>query len=333
MKTYKVAILGACGIVGSTMIQVLRERKLSISELCLYDAGQSVGKEVDFNGQTVKVRESSPQMFDEGIEIALFAVDGPISKKYAPIAAAKGVLVIDNSSAWRMDPEVPLVVPEVNASDIFKHKGIIANPNCSTIQAMVALYPLHKKYGIQRVIYTTFQSVSGAGVGGIADLERTLKGELPQQFPLPIAGNAIPQIDSFGDEGYTGEEYKLINETKKILHAPDMKITATTVRIPVKIGHSESVNLTFNNPFELAELRQVLETAPGIVIQDDTEKNIYPTPREIAGTDPVYVGRIRRDFSAENSLNLWIVADNVRKGAATNAVQIAEAYMGAGTNK
>jgi len=320
----KVGILGACGMVGGTMLQVLRERNLPISQLYLFDVAATAGTQVEFMGKTITVEESTMDIFDRGLDICLFAVDGPISKKYAPIAAEKGCVVIDNSSAWRMEPGVPLVVPEVNAPDIFTHKGIIANPNCSTIQAMVALFPLHKAFGIKRVIYSTYQSVAGAGVAGIADLKRTANGEAPQVFPYPIAGNVIPRIDVFEDNGYTGEEMKMILETKKILHAPDMAVTATTVRVPVEIGHSESINLEFEKPYELDEVRRILENAPGIIVQDDREKDFYPTPKLIAGTDEVYVGRIRRDFSAENALNMWVVADNVRKGAATNAVQIAQ---------
>ncbi|MCL1844245.1 MAG: aspartate-semialdehyde dehydrogenase [Defluviitaleaceae bacterium] len=327
MKTYKVGILGACGMVGGTMLQVLEKRKLPVSELYLFDVGAAVGTVVEFNGKNVMVEESTPSVFDRGIDICLFAVDGPISKKLAPIAAEKGCLVIDNSSAWRMEPDVPLIVPEVNGEDIFKHKGIISSPNCSTIQAMVALYPLHKAFGIKRVIYSTYQSVAGAGVAGIADLRGTIAGEEPKCFPYPIAGNIIPRIDVFGENGYTGEETKMIEETKKILHAPTMKITATTVRVPVEIGHCESINLEFEKPYELEEVRRILQNSPGIVVQDDKEKDFYPTPRLVAGTDEVYVGRIRRDFSAENALNIWVVADNVRKGAATNAVQIAERFI------
>ena len=327
MKTYKLGILGACGMVGGTMLKVLEERDLPISELYLFDVGPAVGKTVEFKGKTVTVEESALDIFDRGIDICLLAVDTPISKKYAPVAAEKGCVIIDNSSAWRMDANVPLVVPEVNGEDIFTNKGIIASPNCSTIQAMVALSPLHKAFNIKRIIYSTYQSVSGAGVAGIQDLQRTLKGEEPQCFPYAIAGNVVPRIDVFGDDGYTGEESKMIEETRKILHAPDMKITATTVRVPVEIGHSESINITFEKPFELEEVRKILESAPGIVVKDDPANDIYPTPKQIAGTDQVYVGRIRRDFSAENSLNIWVVADNVRKGAATNAVQIAERFI------
>ena len=315
-----IAIIGATGAVGRTMLKVVQERKLPFDNLNLFSSARSAGMQID--GFTVE--ELTPQSFDRGIDIALFSAGGAISKEYCPIAASKGCVAIDNSSAWRMDPEVPLIVPEVNPDDILKHKGIIANPNCSTIQAVVALAPLHQAYGLKRVIYTTFQSVSGAGNNGIADLERTIKGEAPQHFPYPIAGNCIPHIDAFNDDGYTFEELKMINETQKILNASNIKITATTVRVPVAVGHSESVNVTFEKDFDLDELRRILEDAPGIVVKDDVKNKVYPTPLECAGTDPVYVGRIRRDYSADNSLNFWVVADNVRKGAATNAVQIAE---------
>ena len=308
-------------MVGRTILQVLSERKLPIKNLYLFASARSAGKTLEFNGQKLTIEELTPQSFDRDIDFALFSAGGSTSKEYAPIAAKKGCIVIDNSSAWRMDNSVPLVVPEVNAADISSHKGIIANPNCSTIQAVVALYPLHKAYNIRRIVYTTFQSVSGAGNKGIADLKRTLQGEEPQHFPYPIASNCIPHIDVFNEDGYTAEEIKMIKETRKIMHAPEIQITATTVRVPVEIGHSESINIQFEKPFELEEVYHILKSAPGIVLHKDS----YPTPREIAGTDPVYVGRVRRDFSAPNSLNLWVVADNIRKGAATNTVQIAEA--------
>lgn len=327
MKKYKIGILGACGMVGGTMLKVLEERDLPVEALYLFDVGPAVGTKKQFKGNDVIVEESTLGIFDRGIDICLFAVDSPISKKYAPIAAEKNCIVIDNSSEWRMNAGVPLVVPEVNGEDIFTNKGIISSPNCSTIQALVAISPLHKAFGIKRIVYSTYQSVSGAGVAGISDLARTNKGEAPQCFPYPIAGNVIPRIDVFEEDGYTGEEVKMMKETRKILHAPDMKVTATTVRVPVEIGHSESINLTFEKPFELDEVRKVLENAPGIVVQDDPASELYPTPLKAAGTDQVYVGRIRRDFSAENSLNIWVAADNVRKGAATNAVQIAERIM------
>jgi len=318
------AIVGATGMVGQTMLQVIKERKLPFENLYLFASARSAGKKIAFEGKTLTIEELTPNSFDRGIDIALFSAGGGTSKEYAPIAAKKGCVVIDNSSAWRMDPDVPLVVPEVNPDDIKKHRGIISNPNCSTIQAVVALNPLHKAFGIKRVIYTTFQSVSGAGNKGRDELERTARGGAPQNWPYPIADNCIPHIDSFGDDGYTFEEVKMIKETQKIMNAPDMLITATAVRVPVSVGHSESINITFKNPFEAADVLRILEEAPGIVVQDDPANKVYPTPKEAAGTDPVYVGRIRRDFSADNSLNMWVVADNVRKGAATNAVQIAE---------
>ena len=319
-----VAVVGASGMVGETMLKILAERKFPIDKLYLFSSARSAGKKVNFNNNTYAIEELKANSFDRDIDIALFSAGGGVSKEFAPIAAKNGCVVIDNSSAWRMDKEVPLVVPEVNPEDVAQHKGIIANPNCSTIQAVVALNPLHKAYGIRRIIYTTFQSVSGAGNKGIADLKRTLNDEAPQHFTYPIAGNCIPHIDSFSEDGYFFEEIKMINETRKILHAPDIKITATAVRVPVEVGHSESINLSFNKPFEVSDLRKLLEESPGVTVLDDIKNNIYPTPREAAGKDDVFVGRIRRDFSEENSVNLWVVSDNVRKGAATNAVQIAE---------
>ena len=331
-----IAIVGATGMVGQTLLQVIEERKLPFKNLYLFASARSHGKKVELGDKTYVIEELTPNSFDRGIDIAIFSAGGATSKEYAPIAKAKGCVVIDNSSAWRMDPEVPLVVPEVNPKDIEWHKGIIANPNCSTIQAVVALNPLHLELTIDRIIYTTFQSVSGAGNNGVLDLERTIRGEKPEHFPYPIAGNCIPHIDKFDDSGYTLEEIKMIKETQKILNGPDIKITATTVRVPVSVGHSESINITFKKPFalqadgplttgsQLPDIGQIFKKAPGIVVMDDPANKIYPTPKETAGTDPVYVGRIRRDFSAENTLNLWVVADNVRKGAATNAVQIAE---------
>lgn len=260
----------------------------------------------------------------DGIDIALFSAGGDTSLKYAPIAAKAGVVVIDNSSAWRMDPEVPLVVPEVNPEDILKNKGIIANPNCSTIQAMVALKPLDDKYTIKRVVYSTYQAVSGAGVKGYNDLKNGVNGAAPQKFPYPIYGNVLPHIDVFLENGYTKEEMKMVNETRKILHRPDMRITATTARVPVFHGHSESINVEFEKPFELKELVATLAAAPGIIIEDDVANNKYPMPIYAEDHDEVYVGRIRRDESVESGVNLWVVADNIRKGAATNAVQIAQ---------
>lgn len=288
-------------------------------------SAKSAGKTVTFKGKEYIVEELTEHSFEKDIDIALFSAGGSISEKYAPIAAKCGVTVVDNSSQWRMDPEVPLVVPEVNAADIEWNKGIIANPNCSTIQAMVVLKPLHDKYKIKRVIYSTYQAVSGSGVKGISDLEEGLKGnDKCEAYAHPIAGNCIPHIDVFLENGYTKEEMKMINETHKILGDDTIKVTATTVRVPVFDSHSESINIEFENPIDVDEVRETLANFPGIVVQDDPANNVYPLARAAAGTNEVYVGRIRRDFSVENGINLWVVADNIRKGAATNAVQIAE---------
>ncbi|MBQ6796349.1 MAG: aspartate-semialdehyde dehydrogenase [Clostridia bacterium] len=323
-KKLTVAVVGATGMVGRTFLKVLEEKKLPVDTYYLFASAKSAGSKVQFMGKEYVIEELTETSFDRGIDIALFSAGGSTSEKFAPIAASKGCVVIDNSSAWRMNDEVPLVVPEVNPEDIKWNKGIIANPNCSTIQAMVALKPLDEKYTIKRVVYSTYQAVSGAGVGGWNDLENGLKGEAPKKFPHPIAGNCIPHIDVFLPNGYTKEEEKMIKETRKILGKPDMRITATTVRVPVFNGHSESINVEFEKPFDLDELKEVLKNAPGVVVQDDTANNLYPMAINAAGTDETYVGRIRRDESVENGVNLWVVADNIRKGAASNAVQIAE---------
>ena len=327
MKQYKIAVVGATGMVGRMFLRVLEERKLPASEYFLFASARSAGTTVEFMGKKHTVRELTEDAFkDLGVDIALFSAGGGTSKIFAPIVAASGAVVIDNSSTWRMDPEVPLVVPEVNAHAIsqYKNKGIIANPNCSTIQAMVPLKPLAVKYGLKRVIYSTYQAVSGAGMGGYSDLENGLKGEAPKKFPHPIAGNVLPQIDVFLDTGYTKEEQKMIDESRKILELPSLRVTATTVRVPVFHGHSESINVELEKPFEVADIRKLWESTEGLIVQDDPEKGIYPMPINAADTDPVYVGRLRRDFSVENGINFWCVADNIRKGAATNAVQIAE---------
>lgn len=327
MKQYKIAIVGATGMVGRMFLRVLEERKLPASEYFLFASARSAGTTVEFMGKPYTVRELTEDAFkDLGVDIALFSAGGGTSKTFAPIVAASGAVVIDNSSTWRMDPDVPLVVPEVNAGDIpmYKNKGIIANPNCSTIQAMVALQPLSVKYGLKRVIYSTYQAVSGAGMGGYSDLENGLKGEAPKKFPHPIAGNVLPQIDVFLDTGYTKEEQKMIDETRKILGLPNLRVTATTVRVPVFHGHSESINVELEKPFELADIRALWESTEGLIVQDDPAKGLYPMPIYAEDTDPVYVGRLRRDFSVDNGINFWCVADNIRKGAATNAVQIAQ---------
>lgn len=322
---YNVAVVGATGMVGNKFIEVLMERNFPIENLYLFASKRSAGKTLKFKDSDIVVEElKEDNIKNKKIDFALFSAGGDISLEYAPIFARYGAVAIDNSSAWRMDPDVPLVVPEVNPEDIKLHKGIIANPNCSTIQAVVALQPLHKKYGIKRIIYSTYQAVSGAGVDGFNDLKEGYNGNKPSKFPYPIAGNVIPHIDSFLDTGYTKEEMKMINETRKILHNDNLKITATTVRVPVFYGHSESVNVELEKPFELNDIFEMYKSSEGIILQDDVKNLVYPLPLDAEGHDEVYVGRIRRDFSVDNGLNLWIVADNIRKGAASNAIQIAE---------
>jgi aspartate-semialdehyde dehydrogenase len=322
------AVVGATGLVGSTFLKVLEERDFPYENLYLMASSKSAGSKLGFRGREYIVEELTEHSFDKPIDIALFSAGGGTSERFAPIAAAKGAVVVDNSSAWRMDENVPLVVPEVNPQDIAKHKGIIANPNCSTIQAVVALKPLYDRYGLRRVVYSTYQAVSGTGLAGIRDLEEGLKGnDVKLAYPHAIAGNCLPHIDVFLENGYTKEEMKMVNETHKILGDGKIAVTATTVRVPVFNSHSESVNAELLKPFELSELRALLAAAPGIVVVDDPSKNEYPLARDAAGRDEVFVGRIRRDFSVENGVNLWVVADNVRKGAATNAVQIAEKLL------
>ncbi|MDK0564937.1 aspartate-semialdehyde dehydrogenase [Clostridium perfringens] len=318
---YNVAIVGATGNVGRKFLEILEERNFPVKELYLFASKRSAGKTLKFKGEDVLVEElCEANIENKKIDFALFSAGGSVSLEFAPIFAKHGAVVIDNSSAWRMDKEVPLVVPEVNPEDVKWHKGIIANPNCSTIQAMVALKPLYDKYGIKRIVYSTYQAVSGAGIQGILDLqEGTTK-----KFPYPILGNVIPHIDIFLDNGYTKEEIKMIEETKKILHDDTLRITATTVRVPVLNAHSESINVELNSEFELENIVDLFNSSKGIIVHDDVENLKYPTPLELSGKDEVFVGRIRRDFSLDNGLNLWVVADNIRKGAALNAIQIAE---------
>jgi len=312
-------------MVGRTFLQVLEEMRLPVENYFMFASAKSAGSKITFMDKEYTVNELTESSFDGGnIDIALFSAGGSISERFAPIAASRGVVVIDNSSAFRMDDNVPLVVPEVNPQDILKNKGIIANPNCSTIQAVVALKPLHDKYRIKRIVYSTYQAVSGAGVAGCSDLKNGLLGEPPKKFPYPIAGNCIPQIDVFTENGYTKEEMKMVNETRKILGDYSLKITATTVRVPVENGHSESINVEFYNDFDLDELKETLRQAPGLIVQDDTAAALYPMPITSSGTNETYVGRIRRDESVDSGVNLWVVADNIRKGAATNTVQIAQ---------
>jgi aspartate-semialdehyde dehydrogenase len=319
------AIVGATGLVGSTFLKVLEERDFPFENLYMMASAKSAGTTLNFKGKDYLVEELNEHSFDKPIDIALFSAGGSASEKYAPIAAAHGTIVVDNSSAWRMDKNVPLVVPEVNANDILWNKGIIANPNCSTIQAVVALKPLHDKYVIKRIIYSTYQAVSGSGLKGINDLKEGLAGNnMLKAYPHPIANNCLPQIDVFLENGYTKEEMKMIQETHKILGDDSIKVTATTVRVPVYNCHSESINVEFENDFEIEEVKKLLASSPGIILQDDPKNSIYPLALDATGKDEVFVGRIRRDFSVDFGINMWVVADNIRKGAATNAVQIAE---------
>lgn len=320
MKKFNVAVAGATGLVGSTILKILEERDFPIDNIYFLSSKKSAGSTITFRGKEYTVEELTENSFDKDIDLALFAAGGAVSEKYAPIAVEKGVKVIDNSSVFRMHKEVPLVIPEVNPEDIGWSKGIIANPNCSTTQSILPLKPLHDKFKIKRVVYSTYQSVSGSGLGGLSDLEEGKVAFYPHQ----IQYNALPHIDSFLDNGYTKEEIKMIEETKKILHDDSIRVTATTVRVPVKYAHSVSINIEFEKSFEMDEVFEALNDFPGLVVQDDVKSNLYPMAINAEGKDEVFVGRIRRDFSLENGINLWCVADNIRKGAATNAVQIAE---------
>ena len=332
MKKYNVAVVGATGMVGRKFLQVLTERQLPVENYYLFASAKSAGSVIDFMGKPHVVIELNPENVKKyNVDIALFSAGGDISKEYAPLFAKQGTLVIDNSNAWRRDENVPLVVPEVNAEDIAWHKNIIANPNCSTIQAMVVLKPLQKAFGIKRVIYSTYQAVSGAGVKGYDDLKNGALGAAPKKFP--IFGNCIPHIDVFLDNGYTKEEDKMIFETKKILNDQDIKVTATCVRVPVFHGHSESINIEFVKPATVEQVKEVLGSAEGVVIQDDGKNNLYPMAITAENNDPVFVGRIRQDFTVESGVNLWCVADNIRKGAALNAVQIAQKAIEMGAVK
>lgn len=324
MKKYKLALVGATGLVGRTARTVLEEKNLPISEYVFFSSYKSAGTKLTFKGKEYTVRELKEDSFDEGFDFAIFSAGGETSKKYSPIAVSKGCIVVDNSSAFRMDKDVPLIVPEVNSDDIKWNNGIIANPNCSTIQAVVPLKPLDDKYNIKRIVYSTYQAVSGAGKGGVDDLENGLKGMPPKKFPHPIVNNCLPHIDVFEENGYTKEETKMINETRKILGKPDLRVTATTVRVPVLNSHSESINVEFENDFDLDELKNLLKNSSGIILEDDPKNNIYPLAQNANGHDEVYVGRIRRDYSVPFGINMWVVADNIRKGAATNAIQIVE---------
>ena len=351
MKKIRMAIVGATGLVGRTALKVLEEKKLPVDEYVLFASSKSAGKKLKFMGKDYIVQELNELSFDSGFDYAIFSAGGSTSKKYAPIAASKGCIVVDNSSAFRMDDDVPLVVPEVNPEEIIKNHGIIANPNCSTIQAVVALKPLDDKYKIKRIVFSTYQAVSGAGKNGVIDLDDGIKNYLTNKsydedssdsdilnfqdnsnydlvkFDHPIFSNCLPHIDTFLDNGYTKEEEKMINETRKILNKPNLKVTATTVRVPVFNSHSESINVEFENVFKLDELINTLKNSPGIILQDDPKRSIYPLAINASGHDEVFVGRIRRDYSVKSGINFWVVADNIRKGAASNAIQIVERLL------
>ncbi|MCA0399055.1 MAG: aspartate-semialdehyde dehydrogenase [Bacteroidetes bacterium] len=320
----KVAVVGATGLVGTKMLQVLAERNFPVTELLPVASEKSVGKEVEFKGKKYKVVGMADAIKAKPA-VAIFSAGGGTSLEWAPKFAEAGITVIDNSSAWRMDPGKPLVVPEINADILTANHKIIANPNCSTIQMVVALNPLHKKYGIKRVVVSTYQSVTGTGVKAVTQLQnerKGIQGEMAYKYPIDL--NVIPQIDVFLDNGYTKEEMKMVNETKKIMRDDSIRVTATTVRIPVMGGHSESVNIEFDKDFDLHEVKDLLSHAPGLVLVDDPANAKYPMPMDAHEKDEVFVGRLRRDESNPNTLNCWIVSDNLRKGAATNAVQIAE---------
>lgn len=324
----KVAVVGATGLVGSKMLQVLEERNFPVTELIPVASEKSVGKEVTFKGKAYKVVSMTGAIAAKPA-VAIFSAGGGTSTEWAPKFAAAGITVIDNSSAWRMDPTKPLIVPEINADVLTANDKIIANPNCSTIQMVVALNPLHHRYTIKRIVVSTYQSVTGTGVKAVNQLmneRQGVQGEMAYKYPIDL--NVIPQIDVFLDNGYTKEEMKMVKETAKIMRDNSIRVTATTVRIPVMGGHSESVNVEFANDFDLDEVKAILSKAPGVVLVDDPATQQYPMPMDAHEKDEVFVGRLRRDESQPNSLNMWIVSDNLRKGAATNAVQIAEYLMG-----
>lgn len=322
----RVAIVGATGEVGRAFLKVLEEREFPVDELYLYASEKSEGAELTFRGEKFKVRALNKETSFRDIDIALFSAGSSISKEYAPRFVKDGAVVIDNSSAWRLDPDVPLVVPEVNPEDVENHKGIIANPNCSTIQMVVALKPIYDAVGISAIVVATYQSVSGAGAKAIRELEEQTRAWCQDKqmevknLPRRIAFNVIPQIDVFTENGYTKEEMKMLNETRKIMHDPNIKVSATTVRVPVFYGHSEAISVKLNSPLEPESAMELLRKAKGVVLVEEG----YPTPIDVAGRDEVFVGRIRKDLVFEPGLSMWVVADNIRKGAATNAVQIAE---------
>lgn len=327
MKKFNVAVVGATGMVGGKFLEVLTERQLPVDNYYLFASAKSAGKKIDFMGKEHTVIELTKEnviSLKGKVDFALFSAGGGVSKEFAPVFVEAGAIVVDNSSQWRMYDDIPLVVPEVNPEDVKWNHGIIANPNCSTIQAVVALKPLYDKFGIKRIVYSTYQAVSGAGVAGYNDLKDGINGVAPKKFPRPIAYNMLPHIDVFMEDGYTKEEWKMIVETRKILHDQSLRVTATTVRVPVFYGHSESINVEFCKKCEKQDVVNALENFPGIIVMDDVKNNVYPTPLDAENHDEVFVGRIRMDESVDSGANLWVVADNIRKGAATNAVQIVE---------
>ncbi|MFP5212325.1 MAG: aspartate-semialdehyde dehydrogenase [Acidobacteriota bacterium] len=331
-RSFSVAVVGATGAVGNLMIRVLEERGFPVGKIKLLASARSLGKSLTYKGESIAVEELKEDSF-KGVQLALFSAGGSVSKKFAPIAAEAGCVVVDNSSAWRMDPKVPLVVPEVNPDHLASHKGIIANPNCSTIQMVVALKPIHDAVGLRRIVVTTFQAVSGTGMKAIQELRGQVedivagRDATSKVYPYPIAFNCLPHIGAFLENGYTEEEMKMVNETQKILSDPEIRVCATTVRVPVYYGHSESVNIETKAPISVEKVRELLSKAPGVQVVDDPAKLRYPLPTDAAGQDDTLVGRIRLDPSVENGMAMWVVADNIRKGAATNAVQIAEILM------
>jgi len=334
-RKYHTAIVGATGLVGQEFIKVLEQREFPMASVHLLASDRSAGKKMYVNHQEIEVKELSPHSFDP-VDIALFSAGSEISRQFAPIAAKRGAVVVDNSAAFRMESDIPLVVPEVNPEDLENHQGIIANPNCSTIQMVVALYPLHRLNPIKRIVVDTYQAVSGTGTAAVDELnnqtKQILEGKstLPHVYPHQIAFNILPEIDVFLDDGYTKEEWKMIHETRKILHDENIAISATCVRVPVVASHSEVVHIEFSNPMSPEEARNILASAPGVKVLDDPSISLYPNPWSVAGTDEVFVGRIRRDASHPNGLVIWVVADNLRKGAALNTVQIAEQLISNG---
>ncbi len=322
MKKYNVAVVGATGLVGRTFLEVLAEYNFPINNLTLYASARSAGKIINYQGKDYVIEELTHDAF-ENTEIALFSAGGDVSKEYAPIAAKKGAIVIDNSSAWRMDDNCALIVPEINIDDAYDKSPIIANPNCSTIQSVLPLKALQKVFDLKRVVYTTYQAVSGSGQKGVNDLKRTLNGEKPEFYPYDISKTCIPEIDSFLDDGYTKEEMKMTNETRKILHLPNLPVSATCIRVPVESCHGVMVMVELDRDFTVEEIKEAFKDQDGLVLYDDVKNHIYPNSLIAKGQDKVYVGRIRKDISAPNSVLFYCVADNIRKGAAGNAVQIA----------